>query len=533
MAKNKFLLPLFLMIYCFADSDSALAFECSSFYDQNRMDSKLMNHLISEMEYLNDPLIWKNFEHPSFVEKILAYGDPVIFDGKVTVNGSNSRLIGSISAGERVVIQYQTSSGTITDIGNLSVESGKSLNFKPSSIEFKSLTKYPSNYISLNVRDIFKIMAIPKNNNLPIDKALQVRNRLLKNDIDWKHEYRLLRYRLAYKDVLIQNLLLDPSTILSVDNPIHKNSIETLGIYVVNTKLGKKVIKIISNSFQQKKSYDQAVYQLHLGELGVSIPVSGILDKKGIQEIYSRFPHMNHSKQNQYLSADWAIVMDWIPEGWNPKPEGNRLDRIPEIPWFAKNWDSKKIIARLDRVDEVMYRLAIADIDLQYLFSKSGRPYVFDLAYAQTSSEDAINKRSSMNISEVIKNAHYLFRTRLQMRLDSSKANLRKDNFFFQESILEGFSTEELQWLALETISKNNILSSDLRNAAQNKISYFKFTENLSKFTLQAQVFSSIQVPTFQQLPTAKEAIEFALLTFTNPYYDSQFRELLSHVKTP
>lgn len=521
------------MFYFFADSDSALAFECDSYYVQNRMESKLKNHLFSEMEYLNDPLVWQNFRHPSFIEKILVYGDPVIFDGSVIVNGSNSRLINSISASERVVIQYQTSSGMITDIGNLSLENGKGFDFKTSNIEFKSLTKYPSNYISLNMRDLFKIMAVPKNNNLPIDKALQIRNRPLKNDIDWQYEYRLLRYRLAYKDILIQNLLLDPSTILSVEDPIHKNSIETLGIYVVNTKLGKKVIKIISNSFQQKKTYDQAVYQLHLGELGVSIPVTGILDKNGIQEIYSRFPHMNHSKQNQYLSADWAIVMDWIPEGWNPKPEGNRLDRIPEIPWFAKNWDSKEIIANLDKVDEAMYRLGTADIDLQYLFSKSGRPYVFDLAYAQTSSEDALDQRAIKNISEVLKNAHYLFRTRLQMRLDSSKTNVSKDSFFFQERILEGFTTEELQWLALETIRKNSILSSDLRNTAQSKIDYFKFTENLNKFMLQTQSFSINQVPAFQQRPTVKEAIEFALLAFTNPYYDSQFRELLSHAETP
>ncbi|MGZ3840833.1 MAG: hypothetical protein ACXVCA_02010 [Bdellovibrio sp.] len=386
---------------------------------------------------------------------------------------------------------------------------------------------------TIAARDLIEIKAIRYDVNESLYKnqiELKRRGPLNLSGINWENEWRLIRYRLIHGQSLFENLLIDDQLIESVDFPIHKDSASTWGIFKVMTRSGPKAIKFVNGAPESEDSggfkiRDQMIFQLHLAELGASLSVEGVINQNGVKALLSRFPEIRKQSRSNRQDPDWAFVMDYVPEGWNPKPEANRMDAQKPAPWFSRTWEFEEIANQIRKTGWVLDRLGIISSDLQYLYSRSGTAKIFDLEFTSAVTEAlATNADPSSNpLSKVNEERNERHLQYLKTLIGDSYEN-KKTNPFLKKNNLENFATMELQWMALKLIIDEATFPHELRAIAQEKIQYFKEPLNRSL----AQNFRDTLLglePHLRKLFIK----EFVLVTFTDPHFDSEFRRWIEN----
>lgn len=215
--------------------------------------------------------------------------------------------------------------------------------------------------------------------------------------MDWSAEHILLRERLKNADSLLNQLKVSSDKIVHIDESIMGDaSARAWGVFRVETPQGAKVLKVLTKPMDTKGfapydpsslCRDQLFIQLQLGELGVAIPVQGWLDRSALEDLRKRFPHIFHSDRGNF---QWAILMDYVPQGWNPKPLNNRMDLRKKAPDYVREWDLKKLEAEVIRIGRVLKYLGVVADDLQFIFNREGRPFLIDLEHYHIRERDQL-----------------------------------------------------------------------------------------------------------------------------------------------
>lgn len=205
-------------------------------------------------------------------------------------------------------------------------------------------------------------------------------------DIHWTAEHILLRERLKNADNLLNQLKVSSDKIVHIDDSIMgDDSTRAWGVFRVETPQGTKALKVLTVPMDTKGfapydpsslCRDQLFIQLQLGELGAAVPVQGWLDLSALEDLRRRFPHVFHSHRGDF---QWAILMDYVPQGWNPKPRNNRMDLRKKAPDYVREWDLKKLKTEVIQIGRVLKYLGVRADDLQFIFNREGRPFLIDV----------------------------------------------------------------------------------------------------------------------------------------------------------
>jgi hypothetical protein len=397
------------------------------------------------------------------------------------------------------------------------------------------------------------------------------RGRVPADLVDFASEYRLLRERLSRSDEVLDALRFPAEDITAFRNSVSgDNSGSALGVARVDTVRGPKVIKLIAQEPNARnpevgdranRSSDQVLTQLQLGELGYGIPVSGTLDRQGVTALLERFPELRPTAAGR-PPPSYGIVMDYVPDGWNPKPLQNRADLQKPAPAWAAYFDFERLEQRIARTCIAIEALGLQDHDFQLIFTRAGEalvidPELFDVrdrasAVPGESLQLALQRLNETPLSQTfgqsarrarsyLDTLHGLvfsggfdeaasYRTALRS-LDlknetpgaapaSPLAVPQAAEGLFGRGERLGLTRVDLQWHALNILRDSPQASTELRQIAEAKLPYFQRPKENRAFT--ATVREVLGTERF-----LRDVVDYALETFTSPQHDGRFRELL------
>lgn len=409
-----------------------------------------------------------------------------------------------------------------------------------------------------------------------VDPLKLERGRVSHDRPELASEYRLLRERLKRSHEVLAALRFPAHFVTNHRGAVGQdNSGSALGVHLVDTVHGPKVIKLIGVEAHTRnpevgdpanRASDQALIQLQLGELGFAVPVSGTLSHEDVAALLERFPGLRPTAADR-PPPKFGVVMDYVPDGWNPKPLQNRADRQRPAPAWASYLDFEQLEQRVARACLAIEALGLQDHDFQLMFNRKGEAFVidpelFEVRDREDAASDEALRGTLARLSErplpesfgqgarrarsYLETLHGLvfsgtfdegasYRSALRsLELKSAEAApgeagaagisptalTQSPGGPFRQGERLGLTRQELQWHALNVLRDSPELPAELRDIAQGKLGYFQRPRESRPFA--AAVRGAID-----HARLLRDAIEYALETFTSDAYDGRFRELL------
>jgi hypothetical protein len=231
----------------------------------------------------------------------------------------------------------------------------------------------------------------------------------------WKEEYKLLRERIRTSPDLIRSLSISRDHILGVDcfleDPTDPKPDRDLGIpyprangvFLVRTRMGPRVLKLSSLDWPDRTSQD-AGYEMrhhdevailnHVAEYGLAIPIHEVLDRSQVGSFFDRFPVARAQLRYPDQRVFSGMLMEYLPEAYNPKYPGRDWMIKPGVPPHARTWNRNVLQLSLDDLGKIRDHLQLDVRDGQVLIAKSGLPRLIDVELELLRSRDDVEGRA-------------------------------------------------------------------------------------------------------------------------------------------
>lgn len=168
-------------------------------------------------------------------------------------------------------------------------------------------------------------------------------------------------------DANIQKLYL-PGTVVEkiLSSPNTAGGSQNAGIAIIQCNGGERVLKFYSPDKDLSKMKFSLLIQWYLGKFGICPKVDGIFTNTEILFLQEKGLLPGN------LKASFAVIMEKISNPWN-------FNRGKEAPPEAKDWNHSANVDFMYSLIPLTERLGIIANDPQFLVSKEGRVYYFDL----------------------------------------------------------------------------------------------------------------------------------------------------------
>jgi hypothetical protein len=393
-----------------------------------------------------------------------------------------------------------------------------------------------SEFVSLNDVQELELSEHPKEKpkpakpEEPVDlDRLKHRQPLQVDQIDWANEYHLLRYRLAHGQETFDQLRIPSPQIKKIGKSIGDGGVSNWGVFTVETPQGTKVLKFVSrppdvrDGTYRDYSRDQAIIQMHLAELHstkdsvVAVPIDGVIDEAGVQDILNRFPEVRPQGRRPHVDPKWAILMDYVPEGWNAKAPGGDMAIKLYPPEHAKSWDTQAILQKILADDIVTKRLGLKITDWQNIVTKDGKSFLFDFENTTADPNSTPPPAPKSVTVEGLQGNHQPW------EFNEAATHIRKFrellNPFFDGGAQSQLKKEGLDWHALNILRGDPTLDPGLRQIAQELFEKIQIPQHYEPFGARIRDANSDQRTIY--------ALEYLIESFSGANY-SHFRSLLT-----